>query len=568
MCGIAGTFGFSDIGLTKSMCNKMRYRGPDETGFYSDDKICLGNVRLKIIDLETGKQPMSNEDGSIVVVFNGEIYNFKELRKGLEKNHTFKTKSDTEVIVHLYENLGPSFVKKLDGPFAIALWDSNQKKLILARDRLGIKPLYYFQDGDRLVFASEIKSILEYNGIKGELDCGAIEMLLTFRFVPGERTAIKGVRRLLPGTMMVCGRKMESKTYWKLGLDSCSLSESEITHKTHSILKESVEKRLMSDVPLGTFLSGGLDSSMITAYANNLVDGLKTFTVGFGESGDEFEFARSVADHLGTQHHEIVVRESQIERRFEEIIYLMDEPVMDPAMVPTFFLSKGAKKQVTVALLGEGADELFAGYQGYRIVPPFVPIPKLLGGRAFFNVSSTFPRSEVKNLLGGLREKPFEVFRPYTKAKTDTLNSICMFDISEVLPNYQLLRVDRMTMASAVEGRVPFLDTKLAEFSMTLSGRTKMNLKGGKVVLRKLAKDILPKEVYTSKKRTFFTPVKSWLEGPMSEALSRTVENPNIFSRRKLENLSGSAKSFKDFHKLWILVTTELWYNKFIGDRS
>jgi asparagine synthase (glutamine-hydrolysing) len=367
--------------------------------------------------------------------------------------------------------------------------------------------------------------------------------------------------------MVICSSKNISfERYWELGFETSRLSIGEIIKKTDYLLKKAVEKRLISDVPLGVFLSGGLDSSIITAYTKNYIPELNTFTVGYGKTGDEFTCAKIVADHLGTQHHEIVVKDSDIEKSFRDIVYLMDEPIMDPAMVPTFFLTKAAKKQITVALLGEGADELFAGYGGYRIAPPFIPMPKALGRWAFFKISSIFSESERRRLINSSGERPSKIFEPYMKLKTDTLNSICRFDIKEVLPNYQLMRVDRMTMANAIEARAPFLDTGMVEFAMSIPGRTKMNLKGGKVILKKMAAKILPKDVYTSKKRTFFTPIVSWLDGPMAGISNNIIENPALFDKDQLQRLSTSAKSFKDFHKLWVLITTELWYDIFIGD--
>ena len=367
MCGICGFLGFEDRTLLKRMCSTIRHRGPDEHGMHIDKRICLGSQRLKVIDLVRGRQPIYNEDRSICIVYNGEIYNFKEIKEGLERKHRFYTDTDTEVVLHAYEEYGTGCLKKFNGMFAFAIWDSNKKRLFLARDRLGIKPLYYAFVGEKLLFASEIKAILEYP-IDREIDYIALQDFLAFRIAVDDRTMFKNIKKLLPGHFLLHEKgKFTIKKYWELKMHELKIDEKQCIEEVKSILKESVKSRMISDVPLGVYLSGGIDSSIVTGLMSQLEGNVKTFSVGFGEKEDEIRYARLVADHLSTDHHEIIVEPNTM-KLLPEIIWHLDEPMADPATIPTYILSEFTKKKSTVVLTGEGGDEQFGGYMQYKFM--------------------------------------------------------------------------------------------------------------------------------------------------------------------------------------------------------
>jgi len=373
MCGICGIYGFTDRTLIKQMTTSLVHRGPDASGVFVDNSICLGHRRLSIIDLSMrGKQPMFNEDESVAIVFNGEIYNYKELREQLIAcGHKFKSETDTEVIIHGYEEYGLEIASKLNGDFAFAIWDSNIKQLYIARDYAGIKPLYYYIDGKNVLFASEIKSILCYKKVKREVDREALNSFLTFRYVPGEKTLFKGIQKLIPGHYLVVSKEgVKIQKYWDLDL-SRTLKKSTVcwAQEIQTSLRDAVDRRLMSDVPLGAFLSGGLDSSFVVGLMKQIgVKDVKTFSVGFeNKKFDETKYARLAAENLGTEHHELYIDSSAV-KNLPNVIWHLDEPIADAAAVPTYMLSQFARKKVTVALTGEGADELFAGYSKYKLM--------------------------------------------------------------------------------------------------------------------------------------------------------------------------------------------------------
>src|SRR3989344_1891939 len=367
MCGIAGFYGLEDKGLLNRMTSPLNHRGPDGGGYYSDKLVSLGHRRLSIIDLEGGKQPITNEDGSVVVIYNGEIYNHKELRKELESKHKFKTNSDTEVLVHLYEEYKEDFINKLNGFFAFALYDSNEKKLILARDRLGIKPLFYMLLGKKLFFASEQKSLLEYKEHKQEVEPNALYNFLMFNYNKSLQTLFRDIKKVPPGYMLVIkDQNIQFKKYWDLSYNRESKTENEFSNELLGLLKDSVQKRLMSDVPLGAYVSGGVDSSAVVGLMSSFSkEPVKTFSVGFNQSDDELKYAKIISDHYQTDHQEIYVDHNDISL-LKKIIWYLDEPMSDLATVPVYVMSREAKKKVTVVLTGEGNDEIWAGYDHFK----------------------------------------------------------------------------------------------------------------------------------------------------------------------------------------------------------
>ncbi|MGH7791248.1 MAG: asparagine synthase (glutamine-hydrolyzing), partial [Thermodesulfobacteriota bacterium] len=373
MCGICGILNFGidepvNSETLKRMCTVMSHRGPDDEGFFLEGNLGLGMRRLSIIDLSTGHQPISNEDGTIWIVFNGEIYNHLDIRKELEsKGHKFSTNTDTEAIVHAYEEFGENCVDKLRGMFAFAIWDKAKRKLFLARDRIGIKPLYYFIDDKRFIFGSELKVILAYPGIPKDLDLEALDSFLTFEYIPAPLTIFKNVKKLPQAhTLSIENNQVSINEYWKLHFKEVRRTEEETCYELYKILKEAVKMRLMSDVPLGAFLSGGIDSSTVVGLMSEVMDKpVKTFSIGFDDpSYNELNYARVVAKHFGTDHTELVIK-PDIAGWVNKLIKYLDEPFGDFSIFPTFLVSELTRKHVTVSLSGDGGDELFAGYEYY-----------------------------------------------------------------------------------------------------------------------------------------------------------------------------------------------------------
>ena len=598
MCGIAGIYGASDKTLVKRMCDKIIYRGPDEDGYYIDDKVSLGMRRLSIIDLSTGSQPIFNEDESIVVVFNGEIYNFKELREDLErKGHYFSTNSDTEVIVHAYEEYGYECLGRFNGMFAIALWDTNRKELFLARDRIGIKPLYYTMIDESVVFASEIKSILEYDEIKREVDEEALAEYFILRYVPAPLTMFKGIRKLEPGSYMVVNENgVKRKKYWNLEYKPIQKNEAYFKENILKTLKDSVKRRLIADVPLGVFLSGGVDSSTITAIASDLSsEPVKTFSVGFyGSEYDETPYARNVAEYFGTDHAEEWVDIENVDL-LPKLIYHTDEPLADPAILPTYLISEVARKEVKVILSGEGGDEAFAGYdrysselKAYNALKYFPnPLKKLV-----FKLGERFKEGALKKYLLYLGSRTTQENSYFYRLKLrdnshlnpeilrtendgnntlslfqsdgDYLNSMLKFDINYWLPDDLLMKVDKMTMANSLEARVPFLDHNLLQ----LAYGAPSNMKLKKHLLKISAKGILPKDIMQRKKHGFDVPIKEWFKSDtLDEYLSeeRIKDTPYLDLDKIQEVWRRHRKGSGDYSVLlWKCLCYVMWYDSYI----
>ena len=506
MCGICGAIGASDKPLLQEMTRILRHRGPDDVGFYIDNKVMLGQCRLSIIDLKTGRQPIFNEDETIVVMYNGEIYNFRELRHELEaRGHRFSTNSDTEVTVHAYEEFGLDAFNLFNGMFALAMYDSVNKKFILARDRQGIKPLYYALNNGSLVFASEIKSILAFPGVLRQLDKEALAYFLSLRYVPLNGTMFTGIKRVMPGSYLVYENSLlKEENYWALHPkpELKSVPDSEL----RSTLKRSVERHMISDVPVGVYLSGGIDSASMVAFASRISDEpLNTFCMGFGESSDELEDARAIANHFGCRHSEVVVNENLLEA-FPDMIWHMDFPKRN--LYP-YYLAKLARRHVKVVLSGLGGDELFAGYD-FRYAPlvsqqPSNAIEKVrlylrTQGRDLPPDQDTVYGSSIPD---GIHHRAEEFVTPFFADGLPFMEQVLAADFNAKM-TYDFLPVDDATsMAHSVETRVPFLDNELVDLAFSMTFSSKFHDGKGKYPLRQALSSDLPPEVFEKKKQGF-----------------------------------------------------------------
>ncbi len=575
MCGITGICGFEDRELIKRMTDVLEHRGPDSSGFFFDKDVGLGHRRLSIIDLSTGKQPIHNEDGSVWIVFNGEIYNYRELRKELEKEgHRFHTNSDTEVIVHLYEKLGKSCVESLRGMFAFAIWDSNKKMLLLARDHAGIKPLYYRLYGDSIVFASEIKSILKSPETRKETEASSIDDYLTYGFVTGDNTLFSGIKRLLPGHILIFEKgSIEIEKYWSLEMKPRRSCEEENKKTFMEIFEDSVRHRLISDVPLGAFLSGGLDSSSIVAIMSKLSDSpVKTFSIGFGETDDETGFARIVSEKFGTEHHEKIVDYSHIIKLLPRLVWHLDDLISDAACLPTFVVSEFARKHVKVVLTGEGSDEIFAGYPRYRYFRGYYNLlPSGLRLKAYMYQKTLFREKEKAQLCPILSTKKITDVMKSQWPQID-LNGVMLYEINNALPHELLMKIDKMTMANSLEARVPFLDICIMEFSSTLPMNSKMNRFNGKYILKKSMKGILPDSIINRKKHGFTTPLTLWFGNELKEYAEQIITDNEFQNNlgfnnaymKKIMPIGGRFKRPGDSYRVWRLLMLNMWHKIFI----
>ncbi|MBD3389243.1 MAG: asparagine synthase (glutamine-hydrolyzing) [Candidatus Altiarchaeales archaeon] len=610
MCGIAGLCGFGggvDSQAVRGMTGLIRHRGPDDSGFYDDEHVALGHRRLSIVDLESGRQPIHNEDESVWIVYNGETYNHATLRGELEsRGHRYYTDSDTETLVHAYEEWGIGFINRLDGMFGFALWDSNKKELYLARDGVGIKPLYYAEVGDALVFASEIKSILLYPGFRREVDGSALIDYLVYRYVPAPKTIYEGVMKLLPGHYMkVCPGGVEVSRYWDVDLSSKDAS-GDITGEIIKRLRDSVENRLMSDVPLGAFLSGGVDSSAIVGLMSQLMgEPVKTFSVGFGVGGgvDEVTYAKIVAEAFGTEHHELIVESNSLDL-LPEIVWHFDEPLGDSAAVPTHILSEFARKRVKVVLTGEGADELFAGYGRYKavminrrfsrvydllpgmfkdnIMPGVVGFMPRSKARRFFERSlenmedryvdwiSVFNREEMGELTGRELDEGAYSSSVYSQhfrnaGDSDLLKQMLYADSKVWLPDDLLMKVDKMTMANSLEARVPFLDHELLDYAFSVPSRMKLKGMVEKHVFKEAARDIVPSRICERKKHGFDVPLDNWFDEEFSRVSDYLLTEERgwmkiDYVKHILEH--RRERNYRD--QIWSLLSLELWARTFL----
>jgi asparagine synthase (glutamine-hydrolysing) len=625
MCGIAGIIG--EMGRLEGaedrihrMAESMKHRGPDDSGFYMDEQASLGFRRLSIIDLSTGHQPIFNEDGTLVIVFNGEVYNYKEIRRSLEAcGHRFATKTDTEVILHAYEEYGDRCVERFLGMFAFCIWDKVGKKAFFARDRLGIKPLYFAQSGEYFLFASEVKSILSSGLVQPEADFASIGNYLTYRFCPAPETPFKGIRKLRPAHRMrhesgdtKTSRYWDLKDFRKRG-ESAGTIERELVAR----LRTAVERRLVSDVPLGLFLSGGIDSSVMLALMTELMnEPVKTFTIGFdfGNDYQEFEYAEKVARIFGAEHRSMTIGAAEFLEEVPRIIWHLDEPVADSATIPLYFISRFAKQYVTVALSGEGSDELFAGYSRLfmydyrrhkrkkllRQLPAFTRgpratsiverfFPAYLGKFDFvrnpieldrvYSMGNYFSAEEKKRLFArrfGQKfegEDSYEIIRELLDSYpgTDYLDRKLLVDLMYWLPDNLLIKADRASMANGIELRVPFLDHEFVEFAFTVRDDLKIREDQGKYILKKAFEKILPKEILYRRKMGFPVPIAEWFRGILKENLRevllgektcrRGIFRPEVVLEMINRHVSGE-KNLSGH--LWILYVFEIWCRIFL----
>jgi asparagine synthase (glutamine-hydrolysing) len=625
MCGIVGIVrndGKSvDQALLSRMCTSISHRGPDDDGFYFNGPAGLGMRRLSIIDVAGGHQPIHNQDRTAWIVYNGEIYNYLELREKLEKaGHTFYTNSDTEAIIHAYDEYGADCPKHLRGMFAFAIWDERTQELFLARDRVGKKPLLYAQVNGQLVFGSEFVALLQHPDVSREVDPHALDQYLTFMCVPAPLTAYKSIRKLEPGHTLRW-RKGEIKTerYWLPDFShKLKISEEEASERTIAILRDAVRVRLMSEVPLGAFLSGGIDSSAVVALmSEESTERVKTFSIGFEEQDfSELHHAKRVAEHIGADHHEFIVKPDAL----EVLPILVDhygEPYADSSAVPTYYVSRETRKHVTVALNGDGGDETFAGYERYiaialtekyRKVPPLLR-ESLIKQAVNLIPSSTTKKTKVgdaKRLLNAVslpklnrymqwisafnvqaKERLYsDSFRIETE-ESDVINvlkpwfsqgnghsildTVLLTDLMTYLPNDLLVKVDIASMAVSLEARSPFLDHHVIEFAASLPPEMKLRRFTTKYLLKRVLKQLLPKENLERRKMGFGVPIGHWFRGKMQPflrevLLSEKALRRQMFKRESVERLIDEhTRGERDYaHQLWTLLMLELWFQRFI----
>lgn len=617
------------------MCAAILHRGPDDEGYYvshasgtgSESRaqeaasVGLGMRRLSIIDLSTGKQPIHNEDKTVWVVLNGEIYNYTDLRKELEaKGHRFYTQSDTEVIVHAYEEYGDDVPKHLRGMFAFALWDEKRQRLLLARDRVGKKPLLYSIIGREIVFASEFQAMLRHPAVSREVNEEAISHYLSFLCVPAPLTAFTGVRKLQPGHILIWQEgEVEIRRYWSLDFrNKIDISEREAGERVVDLLRDAVRVRLMSDVPLGAFLSGGIDSSAVVALMSELSgERVKTFSIGFEEAEfNELSHARRVAERFGTDHHEFIVRPNAVEV-LPTLVRHYGEPYADSSAIPTYYLAKMTRQHVTVALNGDGGDECFAGYERYaamRIAERYHHLPRLLREQVVEPALAAIPETgstrsrmgKARRLLDVMGRPGGERYFRWTSAISEELKSeLCtaeflsrtssvraisyvqpwfegngeidvvdralMADTSHYLPNDLLVKVDIATMAVSLEARSPFLDHHVMEFAASLPARYKLRGLTTKRILKNALKGLLPSENLTRSKMGFGVPIGRWFRGELKSFLKETVLSERAlgrgyFKREAVKHLVDEHTDGRrdNAHQLWTLLMLELWHQEFI----
>ncbi len=612
MCGINGLYYFDrSRRVEESLVDRMRaailHRGPDDRGVYRDGNVGLGFNRLSIIDLSGGSQPMSNEDGSVWVIFNGEIYNFVELRDDLlARGHKFRTRSDTETIVHAWEEYGEGCVERLRGMFAFALWDVRKRLLFGARDRLGIKPFYYYADDQQFAFASEMKALLEIPEIPRQVDPEALAQFLRHRYVIAPGTILRGVSKLPPGhTVTVSESGWTVRRYWDVPADTVEIRESDALAELSSLLGESVRLHLVSDVPLGAFLSGGLDSSSVVAWMSELgVRDIKTFSVGYDAPVSELDYARQVAEHFHTDHHELVLTPGMFRDALERAVWNMDEPVGDEASIPLYCLSRFARQHVTVALSGEGADEIFAGYPIYRIMMALEAANRVPGARwagwlgqrlgegklakyagmlgrpleaRYGGVSHVFSHAQMSRLCPLVRdlETPPDGLAAFYRRRSDcsALARMSYLDLKTWLADDLLVKADRMSMAHSLELRVPLLDHKLVEFAMRLPENLKIRGAGGKYLWKRCMESRLPRNIVHRVKRGFPVPLGEWFGGELSgfvrETLLASGGAGDLFSRPEMERvLDRHTHGWDCSGQIFALVIFDQWYRSFVDHAS
>ena len=627
MCGIAGQVTADrrpvEKALIASMGRRLRHRGPDDYGIYVNGHVGLAHQRLSVLDLSpAGHQPMANEDGTVWIVFNGEIYNFEELRAALRSRHSFRSRTDTEVILHLYEEHGLRCMSMLRGMFAFAIWDEPAQRLVLARDRLGKKPLFYTVEEDSLSFASELKALL-VDGTAPATDLLALHHYLTFQYIPAPMTIYQGIRKLLPGRVLVYeDGKVTESTYWSLDYNQKlnGWTEGDYREEFASLLRESVRLRLVSDVPLGAFLSGGVDSSSVVALMSQLsTQPVQTFSIGFKEEDfNELPYAREVAQRFGTDHHEFVVEPSAVEI-LPTLVRVYDEPYADSSAIPTYYLSQLSRQFVTVALNGDGGDELLAGYPRYgfsqldRLIARMLPVsegPRVIRERILgllARLPSNFPglsvlRTRLERLLAPFSltylsricyfypaEKEWlytqdlskvakahdsydVLVRWFEEARTsELLDQLLCVDTRSYLPDDLLVKVDRATMAHGLEARSPFLDHRLVEFAASLPVNLKVRRGESKYLLKAVMRDVLPDRILDREKMGFGVPIARWFRTDCREFLRDILLSDRCLGRgyfrpeRVRLMVEKHQRAEVDYgSRLYALLMLELWHREYV----
>ena len=600
MCGICGIT-WSDQQLIRAMGNEIKHRGPEQEGFFIDNQISLCCERLKILDLsENAKQPLHNEDNTIWVVLNGEIYNFKEIKNELEKNHTFYTNADTEVIVHAYEEYGEDCVHKLNGMFSFAIWDSKKKKLFIARDRLGVKPLFYSIVKNNLLFSSEIKSILQFDGVTREINHDGLYQFATYGYTIDGQTMMKNIYELLPGHKLIYSfldNSIKIEKYWELEIKESNFAEDFYIKKLEKILTNSIDLRQVSDAPIGALLSGGLDSSIMVAILSKLSEQpVKTFTTGFGHELDEYSEAQTVAEHCGTDHKEISLTFDHLSKSLPTILWHMEFPFGRPSILSNYLVSEQVKKFVTVAYTGEGSDELFGGYNRYLIYSKDksnVPLDQKLNSISsgfFDDISGNNIFSDgVMSFKNSQNHQKHQFKKIIDNNKSSSsLNQALLYELKTEIPGAQTWRIDRCGYAHAVEMREPFLDYNLAEFSLTIPSHFKINNIDGinkKYILQKLGKKYLPEKIAKRKKFPWGIPFYDFFRKEFSSIVECAIDKSFKEKRPYLKNSSAYSKNLfkniisnnsgkinnkeieindRNLRQLLFLFNLELWTQMFI----
>jgi asparagine synthase (glutamine-hydrolysing) len=610
MCGIAGFTGPHNRTALELMTECLRHRGPDAAGYWEGPDISLGMRRLAIIDVATGQQPVFNEDGTIAVVFNGEIYNHIELREALQRaGHRFSTDhSDTEVLVHLYEDRGLDFLHDLNGMFAIALWDARRRRLLLARDRLGIKPLYFARIPGGVAFGSEPKALLEHPAISRAPNFTAIHHYLSLKNVPAPLSAFRDMEQLRSGELAVCsGSEIERRRWWSVEFDQCAdLDESEAADQIRALLEDSVRLQMRSDVPFGAYLSGGVDSSSVVALLAKLGAGeIKTFTLVYDDNlpnkEEDRHFARAVAERYGTEHHEHRVTFADLPEKLDHVVRSFDEPFS--GVISTYFITQSISRHVKVALSGDGADEMFGSYLAHRIAAPLAAyaagrndpaalapfdndMPRLAalvarGDEAAWRAGLFLLDDAQKNELYSPRMREAvggclteELIRGALRdcRSRDPLNRALFLDLETLLPDQVLTFVDRLSMAHSVEVRPPFLDHRLVQFVADLPGSVK--IKGGRVkhILKEAVRDLLPAELLARPKEGFIMPINEWLIGSLKDYVQARLA-PDRLARhglfradaiRQMLNIHYSGAASRG-NQIWNLLMLQLWWEEYVG---
>ena len=616
MCGIAGKINLDsnnkiDEYELKKMTDSIRDRGPDDEGFYVNGNIGLGFRRLSIIDLSTGHQPLSNEDGSVWIIFNGEIYNYQELQDSLiQQGHIFRTKSDTETIVHLYEQYGVECLKYLRGMFGFAIWDNNKRQLFCARDRFGIKPFYYYLDQEKFVFGSEIKAILKSKGIDKGLSYEALDSYFAFGYISNDLSIYKNIHKLNPAHFLVLApdkNDIQIKRYWDISFEpDHSKSEAQWCEEIEATFSETIKLHMIADVPLGAFLSGGIDSSTVVAMmAKNSNRPVKTFSIGFKEQAfNELKYAREIAAKYGTEHHEQIV-EPESMSLLPKLVRAYDEPFADTSAIPTYYVSKLAREFVTVALSGDGGDELFAGYDTYSKFNKLKSssfhfdspaLNKIIWGNLYKSLPQSLPGKGLSYLLSQNKEHVGAYLSFWTKDernkllldhppinyhagselykvdilkrgnKNDFISNLQYLDMRSYMVDDILTKVDRASMMNSLEVRVPLLDHKFAELTFKIPSELKLQGNDQKYILKKSMKAFLPPNILNHEKQGFGLPLPFWFKDDLKEYVNDTLVSASSHSQKYLnkqvikKTIENNQKGLRNLSlKIWSLIFFEEW---------